>query len=90
MRQKIGDEHTTGRGQHTRCLAHGARRIIKKMQNLMDDDHASGPVFQRHISAIALAHLTMQAVGMVEARARNGQHIGVDVKTDRARCVRGE
>ena len=76
--------------QHARRLAEGARAVIEKVQDLMDDDDVERVARQREVVDVALAHAAMFQSGAVEPLARQRQHVERQIETEPALDIAGK
>ena len=83
MRRKINNQQASTGPQPERCLAQDARRIVQKMQHLMQHDEIEPFHLEGQCIDIALAQLGAH-LRFGKARPRNREHGMAGIDTDEA------
>ena len=87
VRREIHHQQAAGRTQHARRFANGARAIVKKMQDLMNEHRVKGVVRQRELVDISVPHAAMAQSRAIEPRPRERQHVEGEIEAKAARDI---
>src|SRR5262249_48643464 len=80
VRGEVDYQQPSARTQNAGSLGDGARAVVEKMQDLVDDDDIEGIARQREIVNIAEADAALLQPRAIEPGARQRQHVERQIK----------